>query len=472
MVAVQQTAAYEQLLQGISRSKKHTKPILTSIVKKTSYKDPLLFYEAAKYSYVGERFFWTDPSDEIILVGLGTVFSIEAQERRFEIVEEEWERILTNCVKEEQTSPFGTGPILLGGFSFDPLKQSTSLWGKYPPAKFILPEFMLTINKGDAWITSNIICQHSSDPIEILKDLENKMEHILQSEWSWQPNEKKHSYRQTEIEPELWIDSVDSVTQDIKQGELDKVVLARETRLHFDGKVNLTSVLNNLRAEQPMSYIFAFESGEDCFIGASPERLIKKENSKVLSTCLAGSIKRGKTLDEDKLLGSSLLCDKKNLHEHELVVKMIKKAMLNFCSTIDAPSHPTLLKMRHIQHLYTPVICTVKDHVSFLSMVEKLHPTPALGGFPTDKAIKKIREVEQLDRGWYAAPIGWIDANNSGEFAVAIRSALFQGQEASLFAGCGIVADSDPQSEYEETKLKLKPILSAIGGMSNDENEQ
>jgi menaquinone-specific isochorismate synthase len=119
--------------------------------------------------------------------------------------------------------------------------------------------------------------------------------------------------------------------------------------------------------------------------------------------------------------------------------------------------------MRDIQHLYTPVIGESRHAVSLFSLVERLHPTPALGGTPRDKALEMIREIEPLDRGWYAAPIGWIDALENGEFAVAIRSGLLQGREASIFAGCGVVGDSEPLSEYEETKVKLKPMLSALG---------
>src|SRR5690606_13710895 len=126
------------------------------------------------------------------------------------------------------------------------------------------------------------------------------------------------------------------------------------------------------------------------------------------------------------------------------------------------PKKPILLKTPHVQHLYTPITAKT-GNASLLEIIEAMHPTPALGGYPKEAGIAKIRDIEPMDRGWYAAPIGWIDYNGNGEFAAAIRSALLQEKQASLFAGVGLVADSDPMAEYEETLMKFKPMLSALG---------
>jgi menaquinone-specific isochorismate synthase len=210
--------------------------------------------------------------------------------------------------------------------------------------------------------------------------------------------------------------------------------------------------------------VFALESEEDCFIGASPERLVKKSGKQVFSVCLAGSIARGNDAAEDESLGLELLNDPKNRIEHDYVVQMIKAAMEKVCSTYDIPTEPSLIKMKDIQHLFTPVTGSLKNSASIFSLIELLHPTPALGGYPQKQAIKKIREAEILDRGLYGAPIGWLDYQGNGEFAVSIRSALIQKNEASLFAGCGVVKDSDAESEFKETAIKFKPMLSALGG--------
>ncbi len=191
---------------------------------------------------------------------------------------------------------------------------------------------------------------------------------------------------------------------------------------------------------------------------------MKKNGNDVFTTCLAGSIKRGKTTKEDLDLGEDILSDQKNLIEHQYVVDMIKEAMSEVCTEVILPDQPQLMKMRDIQHLYTPVTGKTDDQTSLLDIIERLHPTPALGGLPKKPAVEKIREVELLDRGFYGGPIGWMDYRGNGEFAVAIRSGLIQGNEASLFAGCGVVAHSDSESEYQETNIKFRPMLTALGG--------
>lgn len=183
-----------------------------------------------------------------------------------------------------------------------------------------------------------------------------------------------------------------------------------------------------------------------------------------MSTCLAGSIKRGENQQEDDRLGKELLHDEKNLAEHDFVVKMIHDSFLSSCSDVKKPAGPQLYKTKSVQHLYTPITGHLKTSASLFDLIEKLHPTPALGGAPQQKAVEVIADIEPMTRGWYAAPIGWMDGRENGEFVVAIRSGLIEGKSARLFAGCGIVEDSDPQSEYEETQIKLKPMISALGG--------
>src|SRR5690606_446759 len=152
----------------------------------------------------------------------------------------------------------------------------------------------------------------------------------------------------------------------------------------------------------------------------------------------------------------------KNLHEHKLAVDMIKSAMQELCEQVEAPDAPIIRKLEDIQHLATPIRGVVKEGVTLLQAVEALHPTPALGGMPRESAIEAIRRLEHMDRGWYAAPIGWMNVSLEGEFAAAIRSALLVHEKAYLFAGCGIVGDSNPLSEYNETALKFRPMLKAL----------
>lgn len=267
-----------------------------------------------------------------------------------------------------------------------------------------------------------------------------------------------------ELDKDDWLKAIETATSQIKEKQYNKVVLARELLLTFEGPIQIEPVLKTLLNDQQTSYVFAIEQEGKTFVGASPERLIKRDGSTVMSSCLAGSIKRGTNEEEDRRIGLELLNDEKNLLEHDIVVGMIHNAFVSSCSEVEKPDGPVLYKTKSVQHLFTPIVGQLRESASLFDLIEKLHPTPALGGAPQKKAVEVIREIEPLSRGWYAAPIGWIDSQDNGEFAVAIRSGLIEGSTARLFAGCGIVEDSDPQSEYEETQIKLKPMISALGG--------
>ncbi len=243
-------------------------------------------------------------------------------------------------------------------------------------------------------------------------------------------------------------------------------MLARELEAEFKQPININDVLVNLVNHQTDSFIYIFDQGDDAFISATPERLVKADDNELLSTCLAGTIKRGETPDEDSLLAHQLLNDEKNRSEHQYVVSMIKEAIEPLTYSIDIPTSPVILPLRSLQHLYTPVTARLKESQTIFDLIEKLHPTPALGGEPRHVAMQFIEENEPFERGWYAAPVGWVDADDNGEMAVAIRSALINQNKATLFAGCGIVEESDPLAEYEETKLKFTPMLEALGGTS------
>lgn len=420
--------------------------------------DPIRFFMLGARSSFRSRFYWSDRFNETIYVGIGCTYTIVAKgdEQRFATVENEWKRFI------ERTAIHSNGtdaiPLLFGGFSFDPLKRKSGQWHHFSDAKLIVPTVLLSLKKGKATVTVTLPSQQYEEITERIGQLFSMLYDGNLFSSALPPLIQYEERRKRE-----WMEAVEKVIDRIRKGDFAKVVLAREERFTFAGRLEASSVLERLREQQPTSYLFAFEQNGSCFIGASPEQLVKKEGDICYSTCLAGSIRRGKTIREDEELGRWLLQDEKNLQEHQFVVEMIKEAMAEACENVHIPTKPQLLKMRDIQHLYTPVVGENRRNVSLVSLVERLHPTPALGGTPREKALATIRALEPLDRGWYAAPIGWLDALGNGEFAVAIRSGLLQENEASLFAGCGVVGDSDPLSEYEETKVKLKPMLSALG---------
>lgn len=457
---------YDKLVEGIHKARQSNRPIIVSMTSQVTSQDALAFFSVCK-NKTDTRTFWSDPKRELMLIGISSAVSLEANGLdRFSELNDMWQDLLKDAIIISDESIPATGPTIVGGFSFDPLKEKTKLWKSFPDAKLMLPKFMLTIYKGNTWLTTNFFLKETDDPTAIAQKAETEREYLFHLQ---APREEKEpaSFIKEEINPQAWIKTVEKTTEEIKKHELKKVVLARELRLFSDEPFSPEKTLQRLLDEQTSSFVFAFESGDDCFIGATPERLAKREYENILFTCLAGSMKRGTTYAEDEQLGNFLLHDHKNRHEHQLVVDMITEVAQNMCKNVQVPEGPALFKSRHIQHLFTPITAKATQH-SLLAIIEAMHPTPALGGYPKNVGVKKIRHIEKLDRGWYAAPIGWLDYQGNGEFAAAIRSALLQGNEASLFAGVGLVADSDPMSEYEETLIKFKPMLSALGEEKHD----
>ncbi len=256
---------------------------------------------------------------------------------------------------------------------------------------------------------------------------------------------------------------ITEATAQMRQGEMDKVVLARVCEMRFPETVAVDAALTHLTARYPGCMTFLFEPRpQHAFFGATPELLARVQGDRVETMALAGSIRRGRDLQEDELLSQTILADPKSRYEHDVVVQSLRRRLGPLTDELTVP--PTgLLKLSYIQHLHTPVSGQLCEAKGILPLLETLHPTPALGGSPRPRAMAFIRESEPVTRGWYAAPIGWIDHHLDGAFGVAIRSAVTQLERAWLYAGAGIVADSDPQKEWEETALKFSPIRQAMG---------
>jgi len=452
------------ILVQIKEKENVSSSVLVSHVKRLDEKINYYDFFSQYQHYKGERFFWKDPSSENILVGIGVCEKIECvgSNNHYKHVQEKWNELLNQAIIENEFENSGIGPILLGGFSFDPQHEKSTLWNGFSDGYFFVPSMMLSEIEGNQYLTIN--CLIPREDIENAHyEIESKL-HELSSNIVKSPfisENKRINF--TELNGQQWKQTVRNVISRL-DSELKKVVLAREAKVTFSNTIETEFVLKNLIEQQKNGYIFALESQNKCFLGATPERLVKKEGETVYSACLAGSIPRGRDLEEDQRLEQELLHDSKNRIEHNYVVEMIRNAMELVCEKIVIPSEPQVLKMRDIQHLFTPVSGVVKKSESIFSIIKRLHPTPALGGFPQDKALKIIREEENLDRGLYGSPLGWLDYKGNGEYAVSIRSGVINGKEANIFAGCGIVADSDVDLEFKETAIKFKPMLSALGG--------
>jgi isochorismate synthase len=454
------------LRDGARKTRRQGQPTLVSISDETEPLDAIDLYERAGLK-VSDRFFWSHPDEGLTLVGLGIAQALDAVEgSRFRQIGTSWQHLTDGAIVEAPCGLPGLGPLLFGGFAFDPQRPHSGLWQGYPDGRMVLPSAMLTLRDGAAWLTCNVIVGPDSDPdadIAATVALYEKLAMQTLPRRDYMPGWVRTHVQELPSAAE-WKGQVSSTTRDIEEAKLEKVVLARALRLEASAPFDTAQALERLSSNYPDCFIFALARGEHCFLGATPERLAKVHEGEISAMGLAGSTRRGATPAEDSELGERLLDSVKDRHEHAIVVQALLDALGDVCDTLQVPPMPLLLKLKNVQHLHTPLTGTLRRGITLLDVVERLHPTPAVGGHPRGVALALIREREGFDRGWYAGPIGWIDGEGNGEMAVAIRSSLVHQNEAVLFAGCGIVAGSDPEHEYAESCTKLRPMLLALTG--------
>ena len=409
------------------------------------------------------------------LVGAGAAVTIQTNALgRFTDAAHAWHCLRDGAVIYDLTrgsTNASHGPVLLGGFSFDPLLPSTSLWADFPAGLLILPKLLFNQRAGQATLTLSQLVQASDDLNKLAGSLRDELTLLRQavnslSEVSIEILTEGQEYTMRDVWPaQDWKNLVGQTVQTIQRREYAKVVLAREVEVTAHKRsFSLAATLQRLRESYPGANVFALQRGGRCFIGATPERLIYAQDGVLHTMALAGSAPRGASAKEDRRLGSELLHSLKNREEHEIVASSMRNALAHLCSRVWVADTPELLRLKNIQHLQTAIVGELLPSRSILEALATLHPTPAVGGSPTEPALAFIRTHENLDRGWYAGPIGWIDFQGNGDFAVALRSALLEERQARLFCGCGIVADSDPEAEYAESCLKLQVILPRLSG--------
>lgn len=248
---------------------------------------------------------------------------------------------------------------------------------------------------------------------------------------------------------------------EIRAGRYQKVVLAG-SRVIPVGHTAPADIIARLVAAFPTTCIFSIRVGGWTWLGASPEPLAEVQHGRLSVVSLAGSRRRGRDSAEDAALEAELLASEKERWEHRLVVEAIRQEVGELAGGLEIPGEPTVMKLANIQHLYTPIAASLAPGASLLDVVGRLHPTPAVGGWPRDAALDAIRRLERMDRGWYAGPVGWVDPSGNGEFVVGLRTALVGGGRARLYAGAGIVADSAPAAELEEIETKFDALRGVI----------
>jgi isochorismate synthase len=266
-----------------------------------------------------------------------------------------------------------------------------------------------------------------------------------------------------EPEPAVYEGAVGEAARRIRAGELRKVVLARTIEVAAGRVLEPRRLAHRLRAVDPHAYTFIAPFGDGVLVGASPELLVARRGTEVHANPLAGSAPRSGDPDEDRAFGAALAASSKDREEHALVVEAVVGALTPLCVTLHADPEPVLAETPNVWHLSTRIHGRLREPVpSVLDLVGALHPTPAVAGTPTGTALEVVHQLESFDRGAYAGPVGWVDADGDGTWAIALRCALLEGDRATLFAGAGIVGASDPRSELDETDRKFRAFLDAL----------
>jgi isochorismate synthase len=264
--------------------------------------------------------------------------------------------------------------------------------------------------------------------------------------------------------PTEWARQVGAALDAIEQGRVEKVVLSRRQKLVADHPFSSKDLLVNLIDGDSKGTVFLYRYGDVFFCGCTPELLVRKRGEDIASMCLAGTIGAGRTEEDRARLAGELLHDRKNLREHAFVVDFMRQVISRNCHEVSIPADPDIKSLRHVQHLHTPVAAKLMEGRSMQDLVGQLHPTPALSGSPVGEALMLIRCIESFNRGLFGGAVGFVNGEGDGEFSVAIRSGVFDGELGWVYAGCGIVKDSNAVSEFDEIDMKLKTVLSAFDG--------
>ncbi|MGJ9413264.1 isochorismate synthase MenF [Aeromicrobium sp. CF4.19] len=371
------------------------------------------------------------------LVGWGCAASYETGDHtRFRDAHAWWREVTRHSVVRDEVDVPGTGLVAFGTFTFDAEAEGSRL---------VVPEVLVGRRDGRCWVTligTRITSRpelSSTGPADVPRTA---------------------GFRDGDVDAEQWLDIVAGAVARIADGDLDKVVLARDLVATLEEPLDVRAPLARLADHYPGCWTFHV----DGFFGSTPEMLVRLERGLVTSRVLAGTIRRTGDDTHDLALAASLARSSKDLEEHEYAVRSVADALMPYCTSTNVPEAPFVLHLPNVMHLATDVTGVVAGDVSALMLAAALHPSAAVGGTPREAAMDLIREIEGLDRGRYAGPVGWIGASGDGEFGIALRSAQVgeDGTSVRLFAGCGIVADSVPDEELAESRAKLIPVRDAL----------
>jgi isochorismate synthase len=415
----------------------------------------------------GDRFACLEQPDRdgFVLAGLGQAAMLEASGAgRFAAVAAAARELGRNAFAddpaEDPSRPAAAGPVFVGGFAFANDGGSSPEWSGLPPASLVLPEVALVRQGDQARMTVTAVVQ----PDDAVEDVVDRLlERVGELQAVAMPLLDQDPVERTRVAsaapPSHYEQAVARAVERIRAGELQKVVLAREVRAHAARDHDPGAVLGALRELFPACYCWCVGTPEAAFVGASPELLVRRDGQRAQTVALAGTTRRSADPSVDDHLGEQLLNSAKDREEQVIVSRRIERTLAPVSLWVAAADDPVIVRVHNVQHLATPIRAQLADPVPTVELAGLLMPTPAVGGEPREAALPLIPALEGLDRGWYAGAVGWTDLAEDGEFCVALRCALLRGRVAHLYAGCGIVRDSDPAEELAETEVKLQALL-------------
>ena len=454
--------------EALRRAHAHGRPVVaSSTVELGPGMDPVATVFASRRAE--ERWFaWEQPErDGFALAALGAAHVVEAAPARgrFRAAARQCSEVMRDAVVGEPADRLASGPVWVGGFSFFPDGGRDPQWASLPATLLVLPELSLARLGDETTATVNVVCRPGADGAALVERAAARLGALRHDPLPIVDPDPAGGYDIASVLPPHEFErAVADCARAVRAAEVAKVVLAREVRVTSGRPFNAGAVFGAVRAGYPGCYCFCVGTPEAAFVGASPELLVRRAGGVVSTVALAGSARRSADPAVDDHLGERLLHSPKDREEHRIVVGTIERALERLSVWVAAADEPALVKVANIQHLATPVRAQLADPLSVVALAGELHPTSAVGGEPWPAAEPLLRRLEGLDRGWYAAPVGWMDAAEDGEACVALRCALLQGATAHCYAGVGIVGESDPEAELAETEVKLQAIVPALTG--------
>ena len=452
---------------AVRRARRTGRPVLVAVTARVAPDvDPSAVVFASRAE--GEHWFCFEQPDRdrSALAALGVVSRLTASgPDRFTRVARSWRELAAGAVADAPDGPPGAGLVAVGGFAFAPDGGHAPHWAGFEPGDLIVPEVALARRGSDVRLTLAALAAADDVVEELAERLIARAAGLRLAPLPLLDPMPTGRFRIDSVAPpEHYEGAVARAVERIRAGAFEKIVLAREVTVHAPSPHDAAAVFGVLRAGFQSCYVFCAGRGDAAFVAASPELLIRRDGHRAQTVALAGSTRRSADPAVDDHLGEQLLRSDKDREEQAIVVRRIARALKPHSVWVAAPEEPTIIKVANIQHLATPIRAQLAHPVSAIELASLLHPTPAVGGEPHAAAVPLIPALEGLDRGWYAGAVGWTDTNDDGEFCVALRCALLRGHEARLYAGVGVVRDSDPASELNETEIKLGALLPVLAG--------